>query len=82
MAAVPKGKAIVNDTTPMICTIEGIAKKEHVVRSKLTFTVLSVRLMWREPVQTSYTVCLSFGYVAGLYYEGATRNQSWRLLAG
>lgn len=45
MAAVPKGKTIVNDTTPMICTIEGIAKKEHVVRSKLTFTVLSVRLM-------------------------------------
>lgn len=45
MAAVPKGKAIVNDTTPMICTIEGIAKKEHVVRSKLTFTVFSVRLM-------------------------------------
>lgn len=44
MAVVPKGKAIVNDTTPMICTIEGIAKKEHVVRSKLTFTVLSVRL--------------------------------------
>ncbi|XP_020616802.1 PX domain-containing protein kinase-like protein [Orbicella faveolata] len=30
MAVVPKGKKIVNDTTPMICTIEGIAKKEHV----------------------------------------------------
>lgn len=43
MAVVPKGKKIVNDTTPMICTIEGIAKKEHVVRSKLVFTVLSVR---------------------------------------
>lgn len=32
MAVVPKGRKIVNDTTPMICTIEGIAKKEHVVR--------------------------------------------------
>ncbi|KAJ7336032.1 hypothetical protein OS493_013406 [Desmophyllum pertusum] len=30
MAVVPKGKTIVNDTTPMMCTIEGIAKKEHV----------------------------------------------------
>ena len=32
MAVVPKGRKIVNDTTPMMCTIEGIAKKEHVVR--------------------------------------------------
>lgn len=43
MAVVPKGKNIVNDTTPMMCTIEGIAKKEHVVRSKLVLTVLSQR---------------------------------------
>lgn len=35
MAVVPRGKNIVNDTTPVMCTIEGIAKKEHVVRDKL-----------------------------------------------
>ncbi|XP_078342522.1 PX domain-containing protein kinase-like protein isoform X2 [Oculina patagonica] len=30
MAVVPRGKNIINDTTPVMCTIEGIAKKEHV----------------------------------------------------
>ena len=75
MAAVPKGKKIVNDTTPMMCTIEGIAKKEHVVRSKLVFTVLCVFEMYcsSEPLQN--VLCFPFGYVAGLYYEGATGNQ-------
>ena len=31
MATKAKSKGIINDTTPLMCTIEGIAKKEHVV---------------------------------------------------
>lgn len=31
MATKAKSKGIINDTTPLICTIEGIAKKVHVV---------------------------------------------------
>lgn len=32
MAVVPRKRNAINDTTPMICTIQGIAKKDHVVR--------------------------------------------------
>lgn len=32
MAVSPKRKGIIDDTTPMICNIEAIEKKEHVVR--------------------------------------------------
>ena len=31
MAAKAKSRGVINDTTPLMCTIEGIAKKEHVV---------------------------------------------------
>ena len=31
MAGSTKGRGIIDDTVPMMCTIEGIAKKEHVV---------------------------------------------------
>jgi len=79
MAVVRKGKKIVNDTTPMTCTIEGIAKKEHVVRSKLVFTVLSVCMkdpkMYKCSELLLKVLCFSFGSVAGLYYESSTRNQ-------
>lgn len=30
MAVVPRKRNVINDTTPMMCTIEGIAKKDHV----------------------------------------------------
>ena len=86
MAVVPKGKKIVNDTTPMMCTIEGIAKKEHVVRSKLVFTVLSVRMqdakckLCSEPPQTSYVFrsVMSQDYIMKVQ-RGINHDDSWQV---
>ena len=57
MAYVPKDKKIVNDTTPMMCTIEGIAKKDHVVRRKLVYCA-NVSLICSELLQIMFLVRL------------------------
>lgn len=78
MAAVPKGRKIVNDTTPMMCTIEGIAKKEHVVRNKLVFFVCIVGTAANVLFYVSRSVIMSQDYIMKVQ-RGINHDDSWQV---
>lgn len=74
MAVVPRKRNAINDTTPMICTIQGIAKKDHVVR---------VTVQLADNVSTYFDPCIrmldifsSLVYLVGLHHESSKGNQS------
>lgn len=78
MAAVPKGRKIVNDTTPMMCTIGGIAKKEHVVRNKLVFFVCIVGTVANVLFYVSRSVIMSQDYIMKVQ-RGINHDDSWQV---
>ena len=73
MAGSAKGRGIIDDTVPMMCTIEGIAKKEHVVSiTSYAHGVASSKLA--TVGKNVHLFLLSVFIVAGLYHESAKRN--------
>ena len=88
MATKAKSKGIINDTTPLMCTIEGIAKKEHVVsplqwwRKTYNNNINDRSVHGSEAFTQLVSFCYSFFSYIGLYHESATWNQSRRFVAG
>ena len=81
MAYVPKDKKIVNDTTPMMCTIEGIAKKDHVVRRKLAYSVACANVhvnMLRTVANYVSRSVMSQDYIMKVQ-RGINHDDSWQV---
>lgn len=73
MAVVPRKRNAINDTTPMICTIQGIAKKDHVVRVTVQ---LADNVSTYFPYIRMLDMFSSLVYLVGLHHESSKGNQS------
>lgn len=73
MAVVPRKRNAINDTTPMICTIQGIAKKDHVVRVTVQ---LADNASTYFPYIRMLDIFSSLVYLVGLHHESSKGNQS------
>ena len=76
MATKTKSKGIINDTTPLMCTIEGITKKEHVVSPLQWWHETLIQCMI-GPIGARIRGCYPAGFILLLFLL-IYRTISWK----